>query len=111
MENENQIYNNIKSKHILKRIFKTINKNKLFNIIRYNKKLQKIFGLGINNYKDTFEKIIIEIIPKNSYRYDFVKEILLNLKKAINPLIIYLLMMKKMNLKILILIIMIELKK
>ena len=33
MEKENQNYNNIKSKHILKKIFKTINKNKLFNII------------------------------------------------------------------------------
>ena len=52
--------------------------------MRFNKKLQNIFGLGINDYKDNFEKIIIEIIPKNLYRYDFHKEEFIKFKESNN---------------------------
>ena len=59
---------NIKSKYILKLIFGLLQKNKLLRIIRYNKKLQKILNIDINNYKREYCKIEIEIIPiENTY--------------------------------------------
>ena len=59
---------NIKSKYILKLIFGLLQKNKLLRIIRYNKKLQKILNIDINNYKKECFKIEIEIIPiENTY--------------------------------------------
>ena len=54
---------NIKSKYILKLIFELLQKNKLLRIIRYNKKLQKILYIDINNYKKEYCKIEIEITP------------------------------------------------
>ena len=59
---------NIISKYILKLIFEQLQKNKLLRIIRYNKKLQKILNIDINNYKREYCKIEIEIIPiENTY--------------------------------------------
>jgi len=53
---------NIKSDFILKQIFENIQKNKLLNIIRYNKNLQKKLNKNIDDYKEEYSKIQIEII-------------------------------------------------
>ena len=59
--------NNIKSKYRIKEIFNKLQKNKLLQIIKYNKNLQKILNIGSNDYKDYCE-IEIELIPKlNQY--------------------------------------------
>ena len=64
----NYSFSNIKSKYILKLIFGKLQKNKLLGIIRYNKKLQKLLCIDINNYKIEYCKIEIEIIPfENTY--------------------------------------------
>ena len=44
---------NIKSNYILKKILNLIPKNKLLNILKYNKNLQKRLNLSINDYKDS----------------------------------------------------------
>ena len=44
---------NIKSNYILKKILNLIIKNKLLNILKYNKNLQKRLNLSINDYKDS----------------------------------------------------------
>ena len=53
---------NIKSDFILKQIFENLQKNKLLNIIRYNKNLQKKLNKNIDDYKEEYSKIEIEII-------------------------------------------------
>ena len=62
---------NIKSNYILKRILNVLQKVKIYDIIRYNKKLQNIFNLNINDYKEfsqKFSPIKIEIKPaKHKY--------------------------------------------
>ena len=62
----------IKSKFILKKIFSNLNRNKWYNIIKYNKKLQNRMHLTLNSYKDIFEKIEIDVIPisKNAKGYN-----------------------------------------
>ena len=57
---------NIKSKYILKEILDNIEKKKLFEIIKYNKEIQKRIDMNINDYKkfnETFSNIEIEVIP------------------------------------------------
>ena len=56
------ILRNVKSLYILKRIINHIYKKNLLNITRYNKNLQNIFNIGLNDYKELSE-IEIEIIP------------------------------------------------
>ena len=53
----------IKSTYILNQIFNNILQNKLLNIIRYNKNIRKKLKIQINNYKEEYFKIVIEIIP------------------------------------------------
>ena len=43
---------NIKSKFILKKIFESIQKNKVLNIIKYNKKIQNRLNITQNDYKN-----------------------------------------------------------
>ena len=67
---------NIKSKLILKTIFNKINKVKLFNIIRFNKKIQNKIGINIKdyqNYSENYTPIKIEIIPKENKYGTFIK--------------------------------------
>jgi surface protein len=72
----NQIESNYKplnliSNYILKKIFDNIQKNKVLEIIKYNKDIQKRINININDYKeylDIYSPIEIEIIPaKNKY--------------------------------------------
>ena len=60
-----KLLDNIKSKYILKNIFDKLNYVKKLNIIKYNKNLQNKLNLGLNDYKDYYSKIIIEVYPKN----------------------------------------------
>ena len=57
---------NIKSKFILKKIFESIQKNKVLNIIKYNKKIQNRLNITQNDYKE-FLNIEIEIVPFQDY--------------------------------------------
>ena len=50
----------IKSIYILKYIFSYINERQKFNMIVYNKKIQKIFGIDIENYKKISGKYKID---------------------------------------------------
>ena len=62
---------NVRSNYILKPIFENIPKIKLLKIIIYNKNLQKKAEIQINDYKNYYEKIEIEIIPKYlDYNYN-----------------------------------------
>ena len=60
-------FENIKSVYILKRIFNNVVKTKYFNIIKYNKQLQKKLNLIIDDYEDNcLLKKIIEIELKTA---------------------------------------------
>ena len=48
----------IKSKYIINNIFSYIYKNKKLELIKYNKKYQKIFKIDINYYKEISGKFI-----------------------------------------------------
>ena len=65
------IFAKVKSYYILQEIFNDLQKKKLLEIIKYNKKIQKRLNININNYKDyceTYSSIEIEITPtKNEY--------------------------------------------
>ena len=54
------IFESIKSKYILKRIFKYLSETKLLKIIKYNKILQNKLEINIDDYKN-ISKIIIEL--------------------------------------------------
>ena len=47
---------NIKSSYILKDIFSYLNKKQKLNLIIYNKQLQKIIGVDIEDYKEASGK-------------------------------------------------------
>ena len=56
-------FNNIKSTYIFKKIFNNLYKNKILDLIKYNKKIQKRLNIDINDFKNYNELIEIEIIP------------------------------------------------
>ena len=68
-------FRNIKSNYRLKEIFKNIKENKLLDIIKYNKNIQKRLNIGINDYI-YYNKIIIDIFPvlqvNNCYNNKFI---------------------------------------
>jgi len=61
------VLENIKSNYLLIKIFDFLKKNKLLDIIKYNKTLQKRIDLSINDYKN-YSKLYssIEIELKSS---------------------------------------------
>ena len=66
--NLNNTLSEVKNKNILKRIFEYLQQQLYLNIIRYNKSMQNKLNKDINNYKEEFLKIKIEIIPvENKY--------------------------------------------
>ena len=65
----------IKCDFFLPEIFNKLNKKKTLDIIKYNKRIQKLVNININDYKDCHEQIEIIIKPKK------------NLKKTINEFI------------------------
>ena len=65
-------FENLKSDYLLQILFNNIQKRRLLDIIKYNKKIQKRLNININDYKEyseTFSSIEIEIIPANN-KYD-----------------------------------------
>ena len=59
------LYENIKSEYIFKKIFANLTENKLLQIVKYNKDIQKELEKDINDYIKYFKKVIIKIIPIN----------------------------------------------
>ena len=59
---QKSILEKIRSKYILKWIFSNLHAKKLFNFIKYNKKIQNSFDFSADDYK-TLSEIEIEIIP------------------------------------------------
>ena len=57
-------FENIKSNYILNKVFNFLREKKLFDIIHYNKYLQKKLNKDINDFKE-FLKIEIEIITSD----------------------------------------------
>ena len=60
-------FDNLKSDYFLIKIFDNLNKNKLLDIIKYNKNIKKRINISINDYKEYSEKyssIEIEIKPE-----------------------------------------------
>ena len=47
----NDLLSNIKSKYIVYKIFEHLKKSRYLEIIKYNKKIQNLLSLNINNYK------------------------------------------------------------
>ena len=62
---------NVKSKYILSKIFKNMNKNKSLEIVKYNKKIQNRLNLSIQDYKE-YSEIEIEVIPTNKRYGKFI---------------------------------------
>ena len=61
-------FDNLKSNFILKKIISLMKINKLLNIIKYNKKLQKRLNISIDNYKKYYSEIEIELkLVDNKY--------------------------------------------
>ena len=66
---------NIKSKYMIKKIFEHLQRNKSFEIFKYNKIIQKRIDISINDYKNSAEllsSIIIEIKPVKNRAGNFI---------------------------------------
>ena len=63
---------NIKSLIIISRIFNNLEKLKFFKIIKYNKKTQKKFKISLDDYKEIFSIIEIEITPAEKKYGNFI---------------------------------------
>ena len=68
-----QMLKMIRSKYIVIKIFDNLEKDKLLNVIRYNKKYQKLMDKTLNDYIEEFLIIKIEIIPKENLFGKFIK--------------------------------------
>ena len=70
IKNKNQLLN-LKSRLVLRQLLNHLTIHKLYCFMKYNKNMQKIINLNINDYKEfsgKFSTIEIEIIPKeNAY--------------------------------------------
>ena len=60
-------FESIRSKYILKEILDILHKKRLLKLIKNNKNIQNLLNIGINDYKEYYEKIEIEIIPNDKY--------------------------------------------
>ena len=56
--------NGIKSVFFIRALFKYIKEDKCLKLINYNKQLQEILAITINNFIYFYNKIIIEIIAR-----------------------------------------------
>ena len=66
----NLVLEKIKSDYFLMKLLGIMKKNRMFEIVKYNKKLQKRLNLSINDYKEYFKEytsIEIELRVKNRY--------------------------------------------
>ena len=69
---ETRSWKKIKSKYILSQIFDILMMPKALNIIRYNKEIKKKLKRKLLDYKNEYEKIVIEIIPKDNEDGEFI---------------------------------------
>ena len=70
--NIKNIFTNVKSNYILKKIFSCLHKNKLLRIANYNRYIQIKLNLNINDYKEIsvlYSSIEIEPIPGKREEY------------------------------------------
>ena len=66
--NSNKKLRNIKSDYFIQKLFDYLHKGKSLKVIKYNKSIQEIVNININDYKNYYEQIEIEIIPiENKY--------------------------------------------
>ena len=65
------LFENIKSKYIIIKLFDNLSKKKFLDIIKYNNKIKRRIDININDYKEYLEiysSIEIEIVPvENKY--------------------------------------------
>ena len=61
----------IKCDFFLKEIFNKLNKKKTLDIIKYNKRIQKLLNININDYKECHEQIEIIIEPKKNLEKNY----------------------------------------
>ena len=83
IKTKNQI-KRIRSRHILHIILNNLHKTNLLEMIRYNKSIQKILNININDYKEyseVYSPIEIEIIPAENKYDKFI-----NIDKRINKI-------------------------
>ena len=69
------LFDNLKSKYILEKVFSFLQEKKSLEIIKYNNNTKKRLNLNIDNYKEYCEKyssIEIEIIPANNKYGKFI---------------------------------------
>ena len=69
---ETRSWKKINSKYLLSQIFDILMTPKMLNIIRYNKGIQKKLKRKLLDYKNEYEKIVIEIIPKDNEDGEFI---------------------------------------
>jgi len=69
---ETRSWKKIKSKYILSQIFDILMMSKTLNIIRYNKEIKNKLKRKLLDYKNEYEKIVIEIIPKDNEYGNFI---------------------------------------
>ena len=72
----------IRSKYILQQIVNFLSHKILLEVIRYNKNIKKKLNKEINDYKNEYLKIEIELIP-STYSFDYSNRYLkfINLQK------------------------------
>ena len=66
---------NIKSKYLLNLIFDNLQKNKLLDVIRHNKKIKNILNIKLKDYKEyseLYSSIELEILPVKNYYGKFI---------------------------------------
>ena len=68
-----QMLKKIRCKYIIIKIFDNLEKDILLNVIRYNKKYQKLMDKTLKDYIEEFLSIKIEIIPKENLFGKFIK--------------------------------------
>ena len=69
------IFNNLKSRNIIKKIFNNIKRKISLYIVKYNRNIMKRINININDYKEYSEKfssIEIEIKPSNNKYGKFI---------------------------------------
>ena len=89
----NPITEEIKSDYFLQKLYDNMPKKKKLEIVKYNKRIQNRLNLDVKDYKEyseTYSSIEIEIIPAKDNMVN-----LLILKKMMNHIIIYILMVIK----------------
>ena len=90
----------IKSKYIILNIFDHIKKNKIFKIVKYNRKLMNIFDMDINDVTSMYYINQINLEYKTKIEDHFVEEISINNNTNKNNCILdYLYCIKLRNLK------------